>query len=72
MKTRGSINSSCFLFGDANGAKNIGTDKQMGRVDGYNPQSTRRDTPFTLTNVYDKDPSLSFASGDMQFFLFSL
>ncbi|XP_021899450.1 actin-related protein 9-like [Carica papaya] len=41
---------------------NSSVPRKMGRVDGYNPQSTRRDTPFTLTNVYDKDPSLSFAS----------
>ena len=36
---------------------------QMGRVDGYNPQNNRKDIAFSWTDVYEKEPTSSVASG---------
>lgn len=36
---------------------------QLGRVDGHNPHITRKDLPFTWTNVYEEATSSSSASG---------
>ncbi|EEF33078.1 conserved hypothetical protein [Ricinus communis] len=36
--------------------------RKIGRVDGFNPQSGRKDVAFTWTNVYEQDTSSSLAS----------
>ncbi|WJX18767.1 Actin-like protein arp9 [Trifolium repens] len=36
--------------------------RKMGRVDGYNPHSIRKDSPFTWTNVYEEVTSSSSLS----------
>uniref|UniRef100_A0A1D1Y848 Actin-related protein 9 n=1 Tax=Anthurium amnicola TaxID=1678845 RepID=A0A1D1Y848_9ARAE len=38
--------------------------RKMGRVDGYNPQTNKVDTSFTLTNVMEKKHSSVFAVDD--------
>ncbi|KAJ1383944.1 Actin family [Sesbania bispinosa] len=37
--------------------------RKMGRVDGHNPHSTRKDLPFTWTNVYEEATRSSSALG---------
>lgn len=37
---------------------------QMGRVDGYNPQSGRKETAFTWTDIYEKEPTSSLPLGN--------
>lgn len=39
-------------------------DVQMGRVDGYNPQNSRKEPAFDWTDVYEKDPSSSSSLGN--------
>lgn len=36
---------------------------QMGRVDGYNPQNSRKDSPFSWTNVYEEESTASMEQG---------
>ena len=40
------------------------TNVQMGRVDGYNPQNTRKDGAFTWTDIHVKDLKSSVAPGN--------
>lgn len=37
---------------------------QMGRVDGYNPPNSRKDTAFNWTDVYEKNPNSTLVSGN--------
>lgn len=37
--------------------------RKMGRVDGYNPQSGRKETSFTWTDIYEKEPTSSLPLG---------
>ncbi|KAK2647238.1 hypothetical protein Ddye_022433 [Dipteronia dyeriana] len=37
--------------------------RKMGRVDGYNLQNNRKDIAFSWTDVYEKEPTSSLASG---------
>lgn len=45
-------------------AKNDDINMQMGRVDGHNPPSSRKDTAFTWTNVYETNPTSVTEEGD--------
>lgn len=36
----------------------------MGRVDGYNPPSVRKETAFTWTDIYEKEPTSSLPLGN--------
>lgn len=44
----------------------------MGRVDGYNPQNTRKDGAFTWTDTHLKDLNSSVPQGDWKFQFFCL
>lgn len=37
---------------------------QMGRVDAFNQQNSRKDVAFSWTNVYEKEPTPSTALGE--------
>ena len=37
---------------------------QMGRVDGYNPQSGRKETAFTWTDIFEKETTSSLPLGN--------
>lgn len=43
---------------------NDGTDVQMGRIDGNNPQNSRKEAAFDWTDVYEKDSTTSSALGN--------
>ncbi|XWS13818.1 hypothetical protein CRYUN_Cryun36dG0071100 [Craigia yunnanensis] len=38
--------------------------RKMGRVDGYNPQNTRKDGAFTWTDIHENDLKSSVAPGN--------
>lgn len=35
---------------------------QTARIDGYNLQNSRKDTAFTWTDVYEKNPNISLST----------
>ena len=61
MKTN--ITVAQFLVVRCFGYWNDGTDVQMGRTDGNNPQSSRKESAFEWTDVYEKESNLSSALG---------
>lgn len=44
----------------------------MGRVDGYNPHNSKKETAFTWTDVYEKEPNSSLPLGNRKFITFFL
>lgn len=42
----------------------------MGRVDGYNPHNSKKETAFTWTDVYEKEPNSSLPLGNKKFITF--
>lgn len=44
----------------------------MGRVDGLNPQNSRKDTSFDWTDVYQEEPSSSSALGHTRVLVYQL